>query len=238
MKKIVKRVLLGIVAIFILLAGVGLFYGYPMLLMNPAGTGQIPNTNIFAVKNDMVSAYLIKTNSGYIMIDAGSDPKKFEISLKKAVIDTNDVKWIFLTHSDFDHVAALSLFPNAEIYMSEDELALINGTMKRTIFGKNILPSGVGIDKIILLADGQELSFNGTKVECIKAPGHTTGSMLYLIDDKYLFTGDAFKITNGDMSVHPYSMDAELCKKTIEQLKEIVNNCSIVLTAHYGITVK
>ena len=238
MNKIVKRILWIIVAIIVLLVATWLFYGYPMLLMTPAGTGHIPNTNIYSVKNDKNTVFFIKTDSGYIMLDAASEPKKFETSLKESGIDINDVKWIFISHSDYDHVAALHLFPNAKIYMGEDELPLINGTMKRNIFGGNIMPSGVEIDKIILLSDGQEFLFNGTKIKCIKAPGHTLGSMVYSIDDMYLFTGDAFKMSDGNIDVHPFAMDEELSKKTIEQLKGIINNYSIVLTAHYGVTIK
>ena len=118
--------------------------------------------------------------------------------------------------------------------MNEDELPLINGTIKRTAAGSNSLPSGIDINKINLLQNGQELFFDGTKVECMKAPCHTNGSMVYMVDGKYLFTGDAFKVKKGTVTVHPYTMNAELAKKTIEQLKETIKSSSIVLTAHYG----
>jgi len=97
------------------------------------------------------------------------------------------------------------------------------------------MPSGIDIDKIILLADGQELSFDGVRIECIKAPGHTIGSMVYLINGTYLFTGDVLKIKDGNKSVHPYSMDTELSKKTIEQLQSNIDDSSVVLTSHYGV---
>ena len=203
--------------------------------MRPAETGQIPDTNIYAVKNFGNSVYLIKTDSGYIMIDAGLITKTIENSLKEADINVNDVKWIFLTHSDGDHTASLTLFPNANIYMSNDEFPLINGTMKRNFLGANIMPAGINIDKIIPLSNGQEFLFDGTKIKCILAQGHTIGSMMYLVDDRYLFTGDAFKIKKGNMYVHPYSMDVNLSKKTVERFRETVKNSQIVLTAHYGI---
>ena len=234
MKKTKKRILLIIAGFLVLLAGIGLFYSYPILSMAPTETGQIPGTNIFAVKNRIGTAFFVKTGNGYILIDAGSDPQKFETSIKEAGIDVNEVRWIFLTHSDADHTAGLTLFPNAQIHMSEDELPLINGTVKRSFFGRNTLPSGIDIGKIILLSDSRELSYNGTNVKCIKAPGHTNGSMVYLFDGKYLFTGDAFKVNKGVMVIHPFTMDARLGKKTMEQLKGTINSCSMILTSHYG----
>ena len=235
MKKIVKRVLIIAGALFALLIGIGLFYYIPMLLMTPAETGKIQNADIYTINNAGSNIYFIKTDDGYIMIDAGMNAKKTGDSLKEAGINANEVKWIFLTHSDGDHVAALTLFPNADIYMSKDELPLVNGTMKRSIFGGNKMPSGVNIEKITLLSNGQKLFLNGIKLECISAPGHTTGSMLYLIADRYLFTGDAFKIKNGKVSVHPYTMDANTGKKTIERSREKINSGYIILTAHYGL---
>ena len=233
MKKYTKRVLFVVLAIFIVFVIISLFYYYPMLVMPSVETGKVTDTNIYTV-NAWSAVYCIKTDTGYLAIDAGLSSGKLQESLKNVGIDPNDVKWIFLTHSDGDHVAALSLFQNADIYMNEDELALINGTVKRTVFYGNSMPSGIDIDKIKLLADNQELLFDGTKIRCIKAPGHTIGSMVYLVDDKYLFTGDAFKIKNGKTSVHPYSMDKELSKKTIEQLKKFIDTCSI-MTSHYGL---
>ena len=207
-----------------------------MLLMPRVETGQIPDTNIYTL-NAMSAVYLVKTDDGYIMIDAGLSPKALQASLEKAMIEPNEIKWIFITHSDGDHIGGLTLFPNAEIYMSKDELPLINGTAKRNIFGGTSLPSGIDIGKINLLVDGQELILNGVRIKCIKAPGHTIGSMVYFIDGKYLFTGDVIKIKNGKISSHPYSMDTELNKKTIEQLIKNIN-WSIILTSHYGVHYK
>ena len=234
MKKVIKRVLLVFATIIILIAGTGLYFYAPMLAMKPAETGQIPSANISAVKNGRNAVYFIKTNSGYIMVDAGTDPQKLETSITESGIDSNDVNWVLLTHSDYDHVAGLPLFPNAQVYLCRDELPLLNGAVKRSPFGGNKMPAGIDINTINLLSNGQELSFGGTKVECMHAPGHTPGSMLYLIDGKYLFTGDAFKVSGKKMSVHPFTMDAKTAKKTIEQMQGIISGSSIILTAHYG----
>lgn len=234
MKKRTRLILLIIAAVVILIIGFALYNFYPMLTMNPVKTGPIGNTGLYSVKIAMNSVFFVDTEIGYIMIDAGSDAKKMETSLKEAGIDINEVRWILLTHSDYDHVASLPLFPDAAIYMCKDELQLLNGVTKRNSSGGNKMPAGIDTGKINLLSDGQEFFLGGITVKCFAAPGHTTGSMLYLIDRKYMFTGDAFSIKNGGLDVHPFTMDAELAGRTIERLKETVNSSLIVLTGHFG----
>ena len=235
MKNIYKGTRKIIAAILVLGAGVGLCSCLSFLSMKPADTGMISGTEVQAVKNGRNASFFIKTGNGYIMLDAGPDMKKFEASLKDTGIDANDIKWILLSHSDLDHVASLPLFPDAEIYMSRDELPLINGTTKRSLFGGNKMPEGINISSIILLSDKQEISLGGINIKCIAAPGHTPGSMMYLIGGKYLFTGDAFKITKGKIGVHPFTMDSSLSKATIERLRETINGSPVVMTSHYGI---
>jgi glyoxylase-like metal-dependent hydrolase (beta-lactamase superfamily II) len=227
-----------VIVILVLLLGAGLYFASPLLKMKPVKTGLIPGTDIYAVRNAIVTVYLIKIDSGYILIDAGSNAAQLKTSLKEAGVNIDDVKWILLTHSDSDHTAALPLFPNAAIHMSKDELPLLNGTMKRNFFGGNKMPPGISIDKINLLSDGQELLFGGVKVKCISAPGHTNGSMLYLTANSYLFTGDALMIRNGNIGVQPFSMDQELNRKTIERLRDTIENSSFVFTSHYGVKTK
>ena len=235
MKKKISKPLLIIFLIFVLLIAIILCSCFSLLTMKPAETGLVSDTELVTVKNGRNSSFLVNTGDGYILFDAGSNAKKFAETLKEIGIDTDNIKWIFLSHSDTDHVAALILFPNAEIYISRDELQLINGTKKRSAFGGNSLPEGIDINKIVLLSDEQELSPGGMKIKCIAVPGHTPGSMMYLISDKYLFTGDAFKLSGGGIDVHPFTMDSKLAMTTIERLREIINNTPIVLTSHYGI---
>ena len=58
--------------------------------------------------------------------------------------------------------------------------------------------------------------------------------MIYLLNDKYLFTGDAFKVSDDIISVHPYSMNKESAKITISSLDTLLNRSELVLTSHYG----
>ena len=232
MKKITKIILLLSAVAILIAAGIGLYLAAPYLAMRPAKTGEIPGTGIYAIRNKIGALYLIETAGDYIMIDAGSDAGAVEVSLKEAGIAPEDVKWILLTHSDFDHVAALVLFPNAEIYMNEDERGLLDGTISRSEGSYNSLPDGIAIDSIQLLQDEQELLLGGVKVGCFKAPGHTDGSMAYLVDDTYLFTGDAFRLRGNQMRLHPFTMDAARAEASVKRLKGLPH--SMILTSHYG----
>ena len=55
----------------------------------------------------------------------------------------------------------------------------------------DVLPAKVPYD---FLEDGLEFSIGGTEILTIHIPGHTLGNVAYLLDEKYLFTGDSIFI--------------------------------------------
>ncbi|MCL1853509.1 MAG: MBL fold metallo-hydrolase [Peptococcaceae bacterium] len=235
MNKLVKRVLMVAIPVVVFVVGILIYSYFPMLMMSPTQTGAVADGDVYAIKNNIGSVYLVRTDAGYILIDAGSDAAALEESLRGANVGVDEVKWILLTHSDYDHVAGLPLFAQADIYMSEEEIKLVTGLEKRSYAGGNTLPEGVDADRIKPLQNSQELLLGGTKVECVMAPGHTIGAMVYRVDGRLLFTGDAFKVSGGKAKVHPYSMNNKQSQETIGSLREFVNGSELVLTSHYGV---
>ena len=235
MKKNKKRILLIVAAVIIVLLIVALIIFYPMLAMRPAETGAIPGTNIIAVQNGRNAVFFVDTGDGLIMVDAGSDAGALEAGMAENGIAVDDVKWILITHSDYDHVAGLALFPNAQIYMSGDELGLVNGTINRNASGGNELP--VGLERLELQSDGKALLLGGLEVQCWGSPGHTIGHMAYLVEGIngwYMFTGDAFMLSEGRPGVHPFSMDEAQSARTIDALHTQISLSELILTGHYG----
>ncbi|MCL1854144.1 MAG: MBL fold metallo-hydrolase [Clostridia bacterium] len=229
-----KWILLIVLGVVLLAAVIVLIYLLPVLLMTPAESGEILNTGIIALRNNRNCLYFIETSDGFILIDAGSNANAIQNDLSDMGIDGSKVKHILLTHSDSDHTAAIPLFPNAQIYLGKDELQMVDGTKRRSAFGFNALPGGVRLPDLTPLEDGCVLRLGGQTVECLKAPGHTPGSMLYLLDGKYLFTGDAFKVRNGVIEEHPFTMDHETADASVQKLQEAVSGSQIVITSHYG----
>ncbi len=234
MKKVWKRIACIILIVLVLCAVVALINYYPILTMKPAASGKIPSTEIRVMKNNFGSLYFIKGTDGFILIDAGSNAAAVKNELEQFPVDASEVKYILLTHSDSDHVAALNLFPNARIFISKDEMQMLNGTTKRSPVGYNALSAGIDLDTLVPLTDKQELELGGHTIECIQAPGHTPGSMAYFMDGQYMFTGDAFKVNDSITSIHPYTMDKETAGTSIQKLNTLGSKSRLVLTAHYG----
>ena len=209
----------------------------PRDAMRPAETGQIKDTKFFAVNNSFVSVYLVKTNNGYILFDTGIDPVHLEGQFNELNIDTDEVRWIFLTHTDRDHVASLSLFPNALIYINIEEKQLLDGTTNRNDSGGNTLQlaTNKSLNDVNFFKNNQKFTFEGTTVKCVNMPGHTPGSTLFLIDKQYLITGDAFSYIDGKIGVHPFTMDEKLAEKSIKKKNKFINKSKAVMTGHYGI---
>ena len=134
------------------------------------------------------------------------------------------------------HIYAIRNKTNSVYFMSTNNgyIMIDTGTDAETMEAA-LNEADIKIEDITLLQDSQELVCGNTTVKALKAPGHTSGSMVYLINNtRYLFTGDAFEISKGKIVVHPGSMDEALAEQTIEKLKETIDESSLVLTSHYG----
>ena len=235
MKKPVRTVLiiLGvIVGILVILSGAYVWkFSSELKKMSPLATGQ-PVKGVCVVNNEFANFYLLGGGNSFIAIDAGNDPEMTKKEMAKLGIDPAAVKAVFLTHTDADHVAAVSLFPNAKIYLSKEEEQMVNGTTGRFLMFKNSLPRGYA-----LLDDGGVVAIGGFKVKGISTPGHTPGAMSYLVNDTLLFSGDTLSLREG--KAEPFNeffdMDTEREKDSIKTLAKL-KGMKHIFTAHYGFT--
>ena len=234
MKKSRKKIFLIVLMSLLLIIAIVFINFLPILSMKPVDTGEVSGTDVIAIKNNSNNLFLIETDDGYIVIDAGSDADKVEKSLGEMSVDIKQIRYVFLTHTDYDHVAAISSFTDAQIFVSEDELQMLDGNTKRNLFSRNSLPSEINMSSLVLLSDEQEIDLGGHIMQCIETPGHTPGSMSFLLDEKYLFTGDAVMVKNNTMGVHPFTMDKETAESSMKRIDEILDRSQFIFTAHYG----
>ncbi|MBL7825293.1 MAG: MBL fold metallo-hydrolase [Saprospiraceae bacterium] len=236
MNIMVKKILIGIgiIAVLLAIAVGGFLYKFSAETgkMTPVVTGNV-TAEIIAIKNDFANMYLIKDSTNYIAIDAGKDLTVIESELKKLNIDPLKVEAVMLTHSDMDHVAGLPLFKNAKLYMARNEVKMLNGEQQK-IPGYN---NSISRSDYILLDDLQTLEIGKVKIHCILTEGHTSGSMCFQVNEKYLFTGDILSLHEGKLghSVEFFDLDHNKTTKSISKITNLPN-VEYILTSHWGVS--
>lgn len=147
-------------------------------------------------------------------------------------VDPDNVTHVFLSHADIDHSAGLRVFRNADVFLSADEEQMIRGArpIRKAVRSPRIRRA------YQLLRDNDVVTVGSITIRAIATPGHTPGSMAYLVDDTYLFLGDTCKLKNGQAYAGKhYTMDYETQKESIRKLAKL-QNVGWVFTAHSGYT--
>lgn len=154
-----------------------------------------------------VNCCLIKTDTGYILIDAGCSNKRTDLEkeLESTGCKPGNLKVIVLAHGDFDHTgnaAYLRKKFGTKIAMHYDDSGMVeSGNMFWNRKKSNILIrmiaailSGFGKSERfkpdLYIKDGDDLSEYGFDAKVLYIPGHSSGSMGILTASGDLFCGE------------------------------------------------
>lgn len=229
-----KKALIGVGilgAALLAWAAIGLFPLFTAIAStHPIKTGRI-NQNVFAIKTLASNLYIVYLGEDTICIDAGANIHQVRKAFEKLHIKPASVKLVFLTHCDTDHTAALPLFKNAQVYLSINEEPFITGEKHRKFIKK--LP----VDTYYTTNDGSITHLGNIQVKAIGTPGHTPGSVSYLVNETYLFTGDTLGLKNGKATTFSdyFNMDTAEQKSSICKLANL-SNIALLCTGHHGVT--
>jgi len=213
-------------------------------IFKPLSTGRI-DEHVSCIREWIANIFFYSKDGVTIMIDAGYNYERLKEKMSWLDIDPSSIHHILITHQDTDHIGALEtdsdqLFKDAAVYLSEIENRYLTGEKRRkVIHGLYKLPIVKMNNERRLLQDHQVLDIEGIRVECILVPGHTWGHMVYLIDDRYLFTGDTIWF-GADGGYSFIAMLAENNKASVESLKKLENDLRmrnrkiVVITGHTG----
>jgi len=165
--------------------------------------------------------YLVdtKSNDGLILIDAGINFEPIQ-QIEEQGFKLKDIKHCLITHGHLDHFGVcyrLKKF-NKNIKFYAHELDSKRIELKPTEphpnqFFANYKYEPVKITRKIK-KDNEILKFGQLEFRCIHIPGHTPGSVAYLLhiaDKRILFAGDipgiAINIGDGDLNQYTRSME-------------------------------
>lgn len=229
----ITLLVLGILLGLFVLAFAGLLFKYKLESKEMAAleTGEI-KSGLYVLKDGFSNVYIVRDGSSLLVFDAGNSPKVLRKEFARLNLDPDSVKAVFLTHSDKDHTGGIALFKNARIYFPFNEIPMINGEKNRLLIFKNKLK--ISFES---LKDQQRIKFGRTEVFCIETPGHTPGSMSYVIQGKYLVTGDNLKLIQGKAFTFNefFNMDSARQRQSFKKIMHL-QGIELVLTSHYGMT--
>ncbi|MDD5093964.1 MAG: MBL fold metallo-hydrolase [Dehalococcoidia bacterium] len=184
------------------------------------------------------NAYIVTNGKQAILIDAGDRKKEQQIidALRQAPVSPGNIQLIILTHAHFDHCGnskALRDITGGRIVVHETEVEwLRNGFCKLpkgtnmvskmlfvlgTIIGKRICEYPPVIPDIAI-ADKFDLKGYGIDGYILPTPGHTSGSLSVIIEDKHAFVGDTFFNVSEKTVYPPYADDQKELLRTWEKL--------------------
>ncbi len=191
--------------------------------------------NLLILRDFYSNFYLFKKGDTYICIDSGISKERVRKEIKRFGIAPEKVKAVFFTHSDLDHIGGYEVFENAEFFFGKGEKELIEKKIPRffgIVYQKdfkrdyNLIEEGV-------------IDIYGVKVRAIETPGHTPGHMVYVVDDRYVFTGDLLRIKKG--KIFPFykflSMDYNRLLDSLKKIKGTISDFQL-FTSHHGIHIK
>lgn len=215
-------------------------------IFKPLNTGRI-DENVACVREWVANIFFYCKGNTTIMIDAGYNYDRLEEKMNRLGIDPKSIRHILITHQDTDHVGAVEidspgLFKKAKLYIGEIENRYLTGEVRRkVIYHLYKLPQVTIKNEKVLLSDGEIIDIDGIKIECFLVPGHTWGHMVYLIDDKYLFTGDTiwFGADGGYSFISALAEDNNLAVKSLATLEKKLRERNLhpmFITGHTGWT--
>lgn len=128
--------------------------------------------NVYYVGDQWVSAYVISTSQGLILIDTMDFPysRWLPLNLDKLGLKLENLKYIVVTHGHSEHVSGagyLQRLTGAKVVMNKDDLSLLKAQSK----DKHFRPATINLSP----EDGAHITLGEVEMTFFHTPGHTMG---------------------------------------------------------------
>ena len=213
------------------------FYSQPFAFGGEEGTDKFDKNIRY---RGSLQNYLIDTGKDVILVDTGlptgtpeetpdensaaytgKDICSYMDAFKALGYKPEQVTKILLTHRHSDHSGELRSFPNAKIYVNDDEMQAAE---------LQNLPNLVPVH----FTDGAYYNFPETQKICdgiwfVKAKGHTNGNSLVIAENEGLFYMFQADITYVDEALYENKLsvvydDLSAARETLDRVREFVRN--------------
>lgn len=182
---------------------------------------------------NLSTMFIIKGSESALVVDCGTGVGDYLEVVRKII---GDMPYKFVaTHAHVDHIGGREQF--GALRLSEADKPIIKdvtvfyryfyiAVMKYLMFFKNLPWKKVNIKKVakenqtIFLKEGDIFDLGGKTVEVFETPGHTLGSLSFLVkEDRLILTGDVINPNNLMFLKHATTI--ETLNKTLKKIAAI-----------------
>lgn len=171
-------------------------------------------------------------NNQAIAIDIGGTPQKILNILKT---ENLNLKAILLTHGHYDHVAGVESVrqaTGAEVYIHEKDAIMLESGKANLAYQ---LSSEIyqPVQKYQVVQDGDILKIGNLEIQVMHTPGHTSGSVCYIIGNQ-IFCGDT--IFKGSIGRTDLGGNVSDMKKSLQKIARLEQNYELYPGHFYSST--
>ena len=180
------------------------------------------NIETVIVGKAKTNCYILWDGNEVALIDPGDEGPKINKIIQKNV--SNPKITILFTHCHADHIGAATYFieryKNVEMYAGRpDNVFLYDSNANLSVH------MGINIDMTLYMGSlknvtsGDEVSVGNMHFRVMETPGHTPGSLIYILDDEGLvFTGDTLMKGLVGPTCFPYGDSQKLLSSIQERI--------------------
>ena len=191
--------------------------------------------NVYYVGVCWVSAWLVKTSDGAVLLDTLHDPfgDLLVSNIRKVGVDPADIKYVLMTHGHFDHVGgAYKLKPltKARFVMTETGWAEAMASAKAS---QGTPRQWTMIEKDVVVKDGDVITLGDTSFGVYETPGHTfgTASFAFPVRDG-VRTYQAFTVGGLGLNAIQSSKQVEAYIASVTRILELARRPNDPITVH------
>lgn len=181
---------------------------------------------------------LLRGEDEVVLVDTGSYGYRVPLleRLERLGLGPEDVTSVVLTHCHWDHVCNYPLFPNAKVFVPEEDLEWALGQPVGTWHIPEFHAERLGEDpRVVRVRDGDEFL---PGLRAVATPGHTPGHLAYVARGEradLIFAGDAVKnqaeLATGLVDL---TLDADASRESIGRLRSLAaeDPSNVVVCGH------
>ena len=184
--------------------------------------------NLYFVGDDWVSAWVLKTSEGFILIDALNNGEEARALIEGGMaglgLDPRQIRYIVVTHGHGDHYGGAAYLAGkfrARVVASEADWNMMHGRLEFDSAAWDRPPA-----RDIAVRDGETLTLGDTTLTYYVTTGHTLGTLSLLFDVRgggrshraLLWGGTSFNFGKDFSRLASYSDNTERMREMAERM--------------------